>query len=243
MKRILCMAAIAAVLSGCGGGGGGDDPEGAANVAGLWNGTTSTGRSVSALTFQDGSLWAIYTDVSGTQIAGAVRGRGTVVGTSINGPAKDFNVEGAGITAGTLTAKVLPRGSISGSATSGASSVSFNGNYDADFDLKPSLGTVAGTFTGSGAAAGGAEGAIVQIDPSGQVSGTSDSGCTYSGKATARTDGNAFDVVVTFGGGNCSNGTGTVSGIAYYDRRQRSLVAAALNSTETNGFLFVGVKP
>ncbi len=48
---------------------------------------------------------------------------------------------------------------------------------------------------------------------------------------------------VTFGGGACSLGTSTVTGVAYYDANDRTLVVAALNATRTNGFLFLGTKP
>jgi hypothetical protein len=52
-----------------------------------------------------------------------------------------------------------------------------------------------------------------------------------------------FDLTVTFGGGVCSNGTSTVTGIGYFDASTKRIYGAAPNSSRTDGFLFVGTKP
>ena len=240
MKMRLTIAAlVVSALAGCGGGGSSSTPA-ASNVAGFWSGTTSTGRTVAAATFQDGTIWALYTPVGNPNvIAGVVQVDGTVSGATISGSGADYNLESRTITPGTISATINPKTSIAGSA----GGVTFSGTYNADFELTPSLSAIAGTFTGTGAASGGTEATTVTVASNGTLSGSSASGCTFSGTATPRTDGNVLNVAVTFGGGACANGTNTTTGIAYYDATNRQLLSAALNSAKTNGFLFTGKKP
>jgi hypothetical protein len=236
----LVLGVVVLLVAGCGGGDSGGSGLGgvsAGNNAGAWNGTTGDGRGLFALTFADGSTWAVYSTVADDAvIAGAVQG-------TLNGAATDFNFEGSAINQGTLTATVTPRASISGSVNAPPRTLSFSGTYDTAFEATPSLSTVAGTFTGQALVAGGREAATVRVTSAGGVSGSSVSGCTYSGNAAARSDGNAYDVTINFNGAPCSLGTSTVKGVAYYDANDRTLVGMALNAARTNGFLFVGDKP
>ena len=77
----------------------------------------------------------------------------------------------------------------------------------------------------------------------GAITGTSAGGCSFTGTATPRASANVYDIMVTFGGGVCDNGTNTVTGVAYYVAAQNELIGTALNGGRTNGFIFVGVKP
>lgn len=72
--------------------------------------------------------------------------------------------------------------------------MTFNGTYDASFKQAPSLAAVAvaGTYSGIGPSAG----TTVTVATSGAITGT-DGGCTFTGTATPRTDGNAFNVPIT----------------------------------------------
>jgi hypothetical protein len=84
----------------------------------------------------------------------------------------------------------------------------------------------------------------VIVSNNGSISGSSNTGCTFSGSFSPRTHGNVFDVTVTFDGQpGCSIGTETVKGIALYDAGTKQLYSAALNDTKTNGFVFIGTKP
>ena len=40
-----------------------------------------------------------------------------------------------------------------------------------------------------------------------------------------------------------NNGTNTVEGVAYFDRSTRTVYAAAVNSSQSNGFMFLGSTP
>lgn len=67
--------------------------------------------------------------------------------------------------------------------------------------------------------------------------------CNFTGTATPRTDGNAFNVSATFSGGACPVAGTTLSGIAYYDPADRSLLSAVINSGRTASAIFLGTKP
>ncbi|AEG93322.1 hypothetical protein [Ramlibacter tataouinensis] len=238
------LSTLVGALAACGGGGD-DTPPPAANVAGLWTGITSNGRAVIALTFQSGSTWALYSVLGNPGvIGGAVQANGSVSGRTINGgpDARDFSLEAGVVSPVTLTATVNPRQSISGSV-SGSSTGTFSGSYNTAFDQTPSLATVTGVYAGSGTVGGGSEPASVALAADGTLSGSSSSGCTYAGTVTPRTDGNAYNVSVIFGGGVCALGSATVNGVAIYDSGARRLYAAALNGNRTDGFLFLGTKP
>jgi hypothetical protein len=250
-KEILGMAALSLAISSCGGGGGGGGSSGppvdtSGTAEGLWNGTTGTGRTIAGLVLDNGGYWFIYTAVgNNTVIAGAVQGNGaSSFGkfTSTNGV--DFNLEGLGINDFSFSGTYTAKSQIGGTLTyTGGSTNTLSGMYSTDYDLTPSLATVAGTYAGSAATAGGVEAATVTIASGGAITGSSASGCSFTGAATVHPKGNVYDITVTFNGGICSNRTGTVTGVAYYVASSKELVSAALNSTRSNGFLFIGVKP
>lgn len=249
MKHILivCLACVVGV-SGCGGGGGdGGSSAPATSAEGLWLGTTSNGRTIAGLVLDDGTYWVLYSLVGNSAvIAGAVQGNGTSQSgsfTSSNG--KDFNLEGYGVSDVTVSASYVAKQSLNGTIlyTATGDQVAFVSSYDSDYDLTPSLAAVAGTYSGSAATSGGTESATVTISAAGAVSGSSAGGCNFSGSASPRAHGNVYNVSITFAGGACANGTNTVSGVAYFDAPTRQINSAALNSTRTNGFIFVGTKP
>jgi hypothetical protein len=162
--------------------------------------------------------------------------------TSSNGV--DFNLEGSGINNFSFAGTYTEKSQIGGTPSyTGGRANTLTGTYDSDYGLTPSIAMIAGNYSGSAATAGGVESATVSVAAGGAIVGTSASGCSFTGMATLHPTGNVYDITVTFGGGVCSNGTDTVTGVAYYVAAQNEIVSAALNSGRTNGFLFVGVKP
>jgi hypothetical protein len=247
-KEMLGLVAISLALSACGGGSGSAPvaPASLGTAEGLYNGTTGTNRTIAGLVLDDGNYWFIYTAVGNSAvIAGAVQGTGTSsTGNFTSSNGIDFNLEGLGVNDFSFAGTYTQKSQIGGTITYvGGSTGTLTGTYSTDYGLTPSLATLAGTYSGSAATAGGVEQATVTIMSSGAISGVSASGCSYTGTASVRPKGNVYNVAVTFGGGVCSNGTGTVNGVAYYVAAQNGLVSAALNSGRTNGFLFEGVKP
>ncbi len=234
------------ILSGCGGGGSGSAAP-STSAEGLWMGTTGDGREIAGLVLDSGEYWVLYSLVGNNAvIAGAVQGNGTSQNgsfTSSNG--KDFNLEGDGISNTTTNANYVMKQSFNGTISYPATGVqnSFTTSYDAAYELVPDLNTISGTYTGSAATNGGTVFATVTVTGTGVLTGSSAGGCTYNGTVTPRANGNVYNVTVTFNGGACSNGTNTVTGVAYYTAASKQLNSAALDSSRSNGFIFVGTKP
>jgi hypothetical protein len=247
-KEILGLLVVAFAVSACGGGGGSTPtaPTPAGTAEGLWNGTTSSGRTATGLFLDDGTYWVVYSSVGNSAvIAGAAQGNGTSSnGTFSSSNGIDFNLEGLGVNGFTLTGSYTAKSKLNGTITYASNTTyTFNATYNTDYDLTPSLATIAGTYTGSAATLGGVEFATVTISGTGAISGRSASGCTFTGTASTRAKGNVYNVSVTFGGGVCSNGTDTVTGVGYFDAKTKQIIAAALNSGRTNGFLAEATKP
>lgn len=233
-------------LAGCGGGGDGEStPSGSSTTAeGLWLGTTSTARTVTGIVLDTGSFWFLYSLPNNSSIiAGGVQGTASFTGgTFSSSDARDFNLEGAGINNATIAGNYVVKQSLNGNITypSLNQASGFNSVYDPAYELTPSLANIAGSYTGTASVLGGTENATVTISQTGSLSGVGSSGCTFNGTVAPRAKGNVYDVIVTFGGGVCSNGNSTVTGIGYFDAGAKRLYSAAVNSTRTNGFIYVG---
>jgi hypothetical protein len=248
MKIVIAPLLVAAALIGCGGGGGDSTSAAAPTTAtaqGLWTGTTSTNRTVTGIVLSDGSYYVLYSPAgSPTLIAGVVQGNGASAGGSFSSSnGKDFNLEGYGVLPATVTGSFTTKQSFSGAITySAATSTTFTTVYDADFEGTPTLAALAGTFTGQLASSAGTQAATLTIASSGAVSGSA-SGCALSGTVSPRSDGNAYNVSLTFGPAPCTFAGQPLTGGAYFRSATKRLYAVAPNSTRSDGMLFVGTKP
>jgi hypothetical protein len=251
VTRSFSVFAAAVALASCGGGGGSSSgvappPPDLGTAEGLWNGTTADGRSFSGLVLDDGTYWFLYSAAGNTAVfAGAVQGTSTSSGgkfTSSNG--LNFSFEGAGILSFTMSGTYTANAQLGGTLTYASGTNTFTSSYDTDYDLLPSLATIAGNYSGQAVTVNSAvEATTVMVASGGAITGTSAGGCSFTGSAMPRASGNVYDITVTFGGGVCDNGTGTVTGVAYYVAAKNELIGTALNSARTNGFIFVGTKP
>jgi hypothetical protein len=248
MRTIIGSILAASTLAACGGGGSdsssSDGP--ATSAQGLWTGTTSTNRTVTGLVLSDGSYYVLYSPVgSPTLIAGVVQGSGTSSGGSFaSSNAKDFNLEGFGVLPATIAATYTSKQSFGGTiAYSGSTSTTFTTHYDANYESAPSLAALAGTFSGQVASSAGTQTSTVTISANGAITTDGSSGCSTSGTVSPRTDGNAYNVSLTFGPSPCVFANQTLSGVAYFNSAIKRLYAAAPNSARTDGILFVGTKP
>lgn len=256
MKIISIFSGIvlaALVVSGCGGGGGGGGAGsgGAAGFAssepraeGLWIGTTATDRTVTGLVFRDGSYYVLYSPVGDPNtIAGVVEGTGVATtSTYSSSNARDFNVEGLGVSSATVTVNYKAKDSFNGTiAYESGDSTTFVTTYDSDFETVPSLATFAGTYTGQVALSVGVQSATVSITSTGQISGDGE-GCQFTGAATPHPDGNAFKLSIAFGPSPCFFASQTLTGVAYYDAVSKRVYVVAPDATRTDGVLFVGEK-
>ncbi|MHC9062353.1 hypothetical protein ACYX34_06655 [Nitrospira sp. CMX1] len=214
----------------------------ATSAEGRWAGTTSTGRAVAGLVLGDSSYWLFYTAQDNPNIlAGLVQGTGTShLGSFGSSNTRDFNVEGAGIRAATMSGSYVPNKSFHATmAYFIGEAKSFTSTYAADSESAPNLALVAGTYSGLRT---DNHTVTVTVDSAGTLSGYSSEGCTVAGTLSPRTKGNGFHTSLTFGGGACRQGTETLTGMALYDAATNRLYSAALNNVRTSSFLFLGTK-
>ena len=243
------------IITGCGGQ--------YSSAEGLWTGTSNTGRTVNALILSDGSYWVMYSTVNSATanssaatnnaavMGGAMQGiltetSGTVVGTFTSADGVDFNQEGQGISAFTMTGSYSTKNTLSGqvSYTANSQQVTFQATYNKDYDTKPSLATIAATYTGTaGSVAAGSSSGTLTISASGAITGSDNSGCQFTGAVTPHASGNVYNMTITFGGGSCASGTSTDTGIAYYNAAQKNLIGVTLNTARTDSFIFSGTRP
>jgi hypothetical protein len=233
-------------LAACGGGGNGGAVS-ASSAEGLWTGSTSTSRSVTAIVLDNGTYWVLYSvPFVSAVIAGFVQGTGgSLNGSFSSSDGIDFNFAGQSINNATVSANYVAKQSFNGSVSypNLNPSFTFTSPYNADYDQTPSLAAIAGTYTGIASVAGSNELTAIAVSTLGVVVGTGTGGCRFLGTAVPRAKGNLYDLAVVFGGGVCASGTSAVTGIGYFDSSAKSLYLAALDKSRSNGLSFVGIKP
>lgn len=248
MKRLAAVGVFSAILYGCGGGGGDEPatsvtsppPPAEASVEGFWSGTSSTGYDVSLAVLENGETWGVYS--YGGSIYGALYGHTTVSGSTLSGAGTDFNIPDRSVTSGSYTGTFAEKSTIEVSTSAGAG---FTGVYEPAYDQPASLQAVAGTFSGTGVSGDSPVQAVsVTVTDTGQVSVPSSLGCSASGTIAPRSTGkNVFNVTVTFFGSTCALGNGaTTQGIAYFDAASGQILVMAMNSSKSDGFIYIGAK-
>ena len=221
-------------------------PPPAGTAEGLYLGTTNTNRTVNGIVLDDGSFYVLYSTVANpVVIAGVVQGNGTSMNGSFSSTnARDFNLEGLGVLPGTVSASYNSRQSLNGSISyNSGGTTTFTSTFNAAYDTVPTLAAISGTYAGQVAFSQGVENANVTISPTGTLSGTGASGCTVSGNVVPRTQGNVYNLTLTFGGAPCFFANQTMTGVAYYDSVAKRVYGATPTAARTDGILFVGVKP
>jgi hypothetical protein len=255
----------AALLASCGGGDGGG-PTAAQLSAGLWTGSTDTNRNVTAVTLSDGTYYLMYDGVGtpgtpGGLVAGS-DGALSSTFTFTSTDALDHDVETGTMAVpvpaipATVRADAMPRTSFNGTmARTNGTGFNFSTSYDADFNSTPTLLAVQGTYTGTvGFSLGPRAGSVFVVDANGGITSTINF-CSITGRLTPRTDGNIYDLSITFGGGYCAFPNQTLTGIAYYRALTRELRTATTGVATLNpgaypgdtpnpeGVVFIGTKP
>src|SRR3569832_2080676 len=224
-------------------------PSPAASAEGLWTGTSNTDRTVTGVVLDNDVYWFLYSEVRNPSIiVGVVQGDSSSQnGVLTSSNATYFSEELIQLTLnaridGTIQAKQSLNGTIVYQNNAQANDT-FTTTYNSAYESVPDINAVAGTYTGPVAVN---EIVSVTVSPNGDITGRSITdptitGCTFSGSFKPRTHGNVFDVTITFNGQRgCSNGTGTVKGVAFFHAGK--LYSAALNDDKTNGVVFIGTK-
>lgn len=198
---------------------------------GLYKGLTSNGRSIGTLVFDDNSFYAFYSQVNNPSVvAGAVRGTlRAEAGTFSITDAVDLNLEGQGKQLATVTGKYEKKKVLTGTITYPVlrQSVGFSANYSPDFEIPPSISTVAGRYVSTSTNAGRLETTTMDINTSGDITGSSTSGCVFSGTIKPRSSGNAYMVTVSFGAAPCALPGATLNGVSYFDGASNTVYTIA----------------
>lgn len=270
MKRYsllrLCVASLLlASLSGCGGGGGGscggsalliglsacgggdgESPSSSAPpviesvIQGVYQGTTSNGKTEDAIVLEDGTFWVTY----GVPLGGALAVEGVATGSSTasNGTFSlsfnDFPAPGNSPISGQGTGTYSVGSNLIGTITENAATATFNLIAPVpvayDYNTPASISLISGSWSG-GLLTG--ETATINILADGTLSGTSSLGCTFTGAAAPRPSGkNVFNVSLAFGSSPCIAANQVVSGIGLtypLGNGTNQLVAGLVNSSRT----------
>ena len=213
---------------------------------GLYNGITSTGRSVAGLILDDGSYYVIYSATNNPSlIADAVVGTGASTnGSFSSADAIDLNLEGLGVVSATVSARYTEKTSLNGNIVypSLSQTVAFTGTYNAAYETTPTLTAIAGTYSGRAGSLQGTEAATVVVSSAGALSGVGASGCVFTGSVAPHARGNAYATTITFGSAPCLLVNISLTGAAYFDSVTKRIYSIGVNSARTDGTIFVGVK-
>ena len=224
-------------------------------AAGLYVGTFGTSPGYGQmLVMNDGSYWFwvgktnLTTNV--TTYTAMIYGS---TGTSSNGIYSSTNgvdlFSSPQITNTTISSNYVSGTSISGTLIEGGSSGNMNLNVvpisSYQFSATPSLVLIAGTYSLTLVEKGATNAVTVTISDSGLFSGTTSTGCTFTGSATPKTSGeNAYSVVINFGGSPCvlANTATTGIGVLKITSLGTQFIGGVLNQTKTNGMMIIGTK-
>lgn len=231
------------ILHGCG------EPEQptttpANSAEGFWTGNTNTNRALTGVILDDGTYYFFYSVAANPgQIAGVIQGTGTSSdGTFSSGNAKDFRI-GASALDATISATYGSRSFLNATITyAGGAIVTFTSSFNPAYNTNPTLAAVSGFYTGQAGSSGGVQAANINVTGSGPFAGAETNGCAFTGTATPRIRGNAFNQTITFGGAPCFFPGATFQGIALFDLATLRLMAAAPNGTRTDAAIFSGLR-
>lgn len=185
--------------------------------AGFWRGTSTDGRSVEGVVFDDGEFWLSYTAEQSSLAAGLVVGQAVVDAQgTLSGEATDFNLDGAGSRAIVLDGMLVARQSLALDILANDESVlSFTGNHSPT-DAEPAdVSSVLGAFVGTFSTVAGAVTSELVIGNDGMLVGVSAFGCDFTGSVSPRSDADVFELAFTFRGELCEFAAVQVEGIAW----------------------------
>lgn len=219
---------------------------------GYWLGQTIDQRQLTGIVLGDGTHYVIYSAPQQPEMtAGVVLGKGTARDGTFTSDAYDFNLSAAcGCTADPIVSPVRVTGAyeagktLNGTMAFALGTVSFSTVYSAYYEQTPQLSDVAGSYQGvfiPGATQTQNFPVAVSVSASGALSATIEA-CTVSGTLTPRTEGNAFDVSLSFGAG-CLFANQTLSGGAIFNPQNQQLSLIAPTADHQNAAVFQGQKP
>jgi len=204
-----------------------------ATAEGMWAGTTSDGAFLLGFVLDDETFYFIYSSQTDASILGGSASESN--GQLSSADAIDLDFLRAAIKPAMFSGSFIPQTSLTGSFTA-FGTLSFALVYNPAYEQPASLATAAGNYGGSVATAKALQNATVLLTSEGTLAGTAQ-GCSISGTLAPRGQVNVFDLSVTYQGGACKLGTGTVAGVAYYDVATATLFTIGFSNGRTDGFL------
>jgi hypothetical protein len=205
-------------------------------IKGFWKGAQGT-IGTSAIVLANGDSWLVFQE-SGISTSFA-RLQIQTNGLSYSGTGTQYFLTSGTAqnvsTVGTFTEKA----SLLGTAVVVSGSASMALAYSPEYETTATLADAAGNWVGS--YNGGASSATIAIAENGALTGSSTTGCTYSGTMQMRsTDPALFDVSFTE---SCVDGDSkALAGIATVNAARTSLSLAATTDDRLVGMLFLGTK-
>ena len=234
-------------LLGCGGGGS-SAPAVTPVIQGVYQGTSSNGKTLNALVLEDGSFWNIYGIPSGSAIS--VQGVATGSSSASNGAFtiafKDFYAPGISPVSGTGSGAYSGSnllGTLTEDGVTGSFSLTAPLTTNYNYNTPASISSITGSW--SGGLLDGAS-ASVNILATGTVTGTSSLGCSFTGTISSRPSGkNVFNISLTFGAAPCALPNQTASGVALtypLDNGKNQLVGGLITPSQTAAMAFFAVR-
>jgi len=219
-------------------------PQAVVSPVGLYKGITNDQRSFASLVLDDGSFYTIYSGVNNPLIAaGGIRGTYKAENQSPtkNDPAAFWITDAVDTD---LEAQRTQLYAINGTYVEKQyiQSTGFVANYSSDYELTPNLADIAGKYIGKSGSISISETVTFDINGSGDLTGTGDSGCNFSGTIKPRTGGNVYNVTITFGASPCRYAGATVTGVSYFDRASNIAYAMASISAGSANFITIAAK-
>lgn len=218
MKLRFLLSGTALVLAACGGGGATGPALTLEDLQGFWSGSVSGpglgADKVRAVVLDDGSAWLFLHDAStaGEPLVGLAKVALSASGESFSGSGKRYLLSGNGVGSNMSVAGSVPAANTLAVTTSGAAGIASapDLSYDNRYETAAQQADAVGSWRFT------KEGGSIQwawsIAADGTLSGSSTSGCTYSGRVVPNAKPVAvYDVTMTEA---CTNGSATLAGIA-----------------------------
>ena len=167
------LAALAVLTSQWAACGGGDTPPVTpqGNLAGLYFGTASGGRSFDLLVVDNGRFYGMLGNGSGG-LTNVYFGAGPITPTTFNSTAAgNFPLAGGAMTPAALTSSGVAKASIAGAvAESLSGGITFSSTYSAAYEGTATLAAAEGSYTGDAASPEGIALTTLSVGPTGATS-------------------------------------------------------------------------
>jgi hypothetical protein len=228
------------LLGGCGdsgdngvSGGNGTNSE----LKGFWSGSQGTGTA-SVIVLANGETWMASLD-SSNAITSFAHLQTQISGANYSSSGTQYILQTGKTEAASVIGTFKNKATITGTATAPSGIAALNLTYNPRYEITVRVADAVGSWTGT--FGGASSSRTIIVAETGKLTGTSSTGCSYSGTLLPRSsDPAVFDVTYTE---TCVVGTPQVlSGIATVNEAKTALFITAITSDKTGGAIFIGAK-